>query len=298
MYNKLLSDEDERGYLAQMAATKLLELQKQEPKLVKSGIPVSQIEVQGYDARYTQLDLLTCLNQGTSLSSTDIGRLAFVKHNTVFRKWILDPKSSAIHIDGNADVGPANYTSMTSFLCAETAHLMESVKRTLVLSYFCGLRAAPTSKIWPGVKDMMTSLLGQILQGLEEGVFDDEFLDESLKDDIKDHDLDGLYRVFESLVMLLPESWTVVCFIDGIEFYETQRRVDRTLGIIKRLLKLCKRVKKSQAPTFKLLVTAAKTSLIVGKEFRPENRIVCSEDPIEDSILPANILTSDILRSY
>src|SRR4051794_17143057 len=100
MYNKLLSDEDEREYLAQMAAVKLLELQKQEPKLVKGGIPVSQIEVQGYDARFTQFDLLTCLNQGTSLSSTDIGRLAFIKHNTVFRKWILEPKSSTIHIDG------------------------------------------------------------------------------------------------------------------------------------------------------------------------------------------------------
>ena len=279
-----------------MAAAKLLELQRQEPKLVKGGIPVSQIEVQGYDARHTQLDLLACLKQGTLLSSTDIGRLAFIKHNTVFRKWILEPKSSVIHIDGNADVGPADYTSMTSFLCAEMAHLMESMKHTLVLSYFCGLRAAPTSKIRSGIKDMMTSLLGQMLQYVEEGVFDDEFLDESLKDDIKDHSLDGLYRVFESLVMLLPESWTVVCFIDGIEFYETQRRVDRTLGIMKRLLKLSKRVEKFQAPTFKLLATAAKTSLMVAKQFHPENRIICPEDPVEDSVLPANIITSDILR--
>jgi hypothetical protein len=37
MYNKLLADQDEREYLAEMAARKMLELQHREVKLIKHG---------------------------------------------------------------------------------------------------------------------------------------------------------------------------------------------------------------------------------------------------------------------
>ena len=301
MYNKLLSDEDERGYLAQMAANKMLEMQRQElqreePELVKSGVHVSQVQVPGFDAGRAQFDLLTCLSQGNALSSTDIGRLTSIKHNRVFRKWILEPKSMAIQIDGNADIGPADYTSMASFLCAETAHLLEPIKETLVLTYFCGLRAAPTSGSRAGAKDMMASLLGQTLAYQDEDVLQDAVIEDKLPQGIKSRKLDALCSAFESVILQLPESWTVVCFIDAIEFFETQSRIDGTLQAVKALLKVKRKVKKQGGPTFKLLVTAAKSSLVIGREFRPENRFVCSEDPVEESILPAGIIASDILR--
>ncbi|KAF1950614.1 hypothetical protein CC80DRAFT_598036 [Byssothecium circinans] len=290
MYNKLLSDEDERGYLAQMAATKLLEIDAQGTK------SVSQITIPKFDAKHTQHDILTCLALGSSLSSLEVGRLTFIKQSPIFRKWILESTTSrAIHCDANSDVRPADYISTMSFLCAETAHLLESVKQTVVLSYFCGLRATPASGTRAGAKDLITSLLGQLLEYQTTGLFQDVSIEDRLLEGPKSRRLGGLCEILEALVLQLPEDWSVVCFIDGIEFYETRQRVQGTLEAIRFLLKLIKKLKKHGGPTLKLMVSAAKMSLMVGKEFRPANRMVCSEDPAEESILPADILAGDIL---
>jgi hypothetical protein len=297
MYNKLLSDEDERGYLAQMASQKLLDTAAQSAKSTKAHLPVSQITIPKFDAKRTQFDILTCFAQGSSLSSLEVGRLALIKHSPIFRKWILESTTSrAIHCDANSDVGPADYISTASFLCAETAHLLELFKQTVVLSYFCGLRATPASGTRADAKDLMRSLLGQLLEYQTTGLFQDGSIENRLLEGPKSRKLSGLCEIFEALVLQMPEDWSVVCFIDGIEFYETMQRVEGTLEVIRFLLKLIKKLKRHGGPTLKLMVTAAKMSLMVGREFRPAHRIVCSEDPVEESILPADVLAGDILR--
>jgi hypothetical protein len=297
MYNKLLSDEDERGYLAQMAARKMLEMDMQSTKSTKGHLPVSQITIPKFDAKRTQFDILTCLAQGSSLSSLEVGRLTSIKHSPIFRKWILESATSrAIHCDANSDVGLADYISTTSFLCAETAHLLESVKRTVVLSYFCGLHAAPASGTRADAKDLMASLLGQLLEYQTTMLFQDASIESCLLEGPKSRKLSGICEILEALILKMPEDWSVVCFIDGIDFYETAQRVEGTLEAIRFLLKLIRKLKKHGGPTLKLMVTAAKMSLVVGKELRPANRIICSEDPVEESILPGNVLLRDILR--
>ncbi|KAF2648476.1 hypothetical protein K491DRAFT_243183 [Lophiostoma macrostomum CBS 122681] len=298
MYNKLLSDEDERGYLAQMAAKKLLEADAQNSMPTNSCLPVSEMVIPHFDAKRTRLDILTCLAQGSSLSSLEVGRLTCIKHDSVFRKWILESTtSSAIHCDANADVGPADYISTTSFLCAEAAHLLEPVKRTVVLSYFCGLRAAPASGTRAGAKDLITSLLGQLLEYQTAGLFRHASIDNRLWESPKSRKPSGLCETFKALILQLPEDWSVVCFIDGIEFYETLLRVEGTVEVIRFLLKLVRKLEKRGGPALKLMVAATKMSLVIGKEFGPAKRIVCSEDPVEESILPADVVAGEILRS-
>jgi hypothetical protein len=297
MYNKLLSDEDERGYLAQMAARKMLETNTQNTKSTKAHLPVSQITIPRFDAKRTQFDILTCLAQGSSLSSLEVGRLTSIKHSPIFRKWILESATSrAIHCDANSDIGPADYISTTSFLCAETAHLLDSVEKTVVLSYFCGLHAAPVLGTRCDAKDLMVSLLGQLLEYQTTGLFQDASMEARLLEGPKSRKLGGICEILEALVLKMPEDWSIVCFIDGIEFYETAQRVEGTLEAIRFLLKLIKKLKKHGGATLKLMVTAAKMSLVAGKEFRPAHRIICSEDPVEESILPANVVTGDIWR--
>ncbi|KAF2472284.1 uncharacterized protein BDR25DRAFT_367109 [Lindgomyces ingoldianus] len=368
MYNKLLSDQDEREYLAEMAARKVLELQNQEMTSHKNGIniseqgfqrgvvlydwailrpvrvrfcvrsydreeeraslnvrygsrtryvrtehvtvtvhfvrtvvrpvgsPVSEIEIPGFDENRAQLDILSCLSQGAALSDLDISHLAWIKHNLVMRNWVFERKSVAVHIDGNIDIGPATYTSVTSFLCAETAHLFDAIQKTFVLSYFCGLFAAPTSKDRADARGMMANLLGQILQHKDDEVLQEVTIDNSLHVGIKSLDFDTLCLAFKALMLQLPKSWTVICLIDSIDFYETRKRRDKTLETIRWLLRLAKSLKKHDGATFKLLVTASKMSIAVRKEFHSENRIICPEVPVDNSVLPPGVITNDVFR--
>jgi hypothetical protein len=258
-----------------------------------SGLSISEIEIPNFDDKRAKLDILSCLSRAASLSDLELSRLAWIKHNPIFRTWIMQSNSAAIHIDGNADDDPAAYSSATSFLCAETAHLFEAVQKTIVLSYFCGLSAAPSAKGHAEPRAMVSSLLGQLLQYKDEEALQDAVIENSLYEGVQSSDVDALFSAFEALVLQLPQSWTVVCFIDSIDYLETQKYSTRTCNAIRKLLKLVKRLKKQKGATFELLVTASKVSLVVGKEFRAENRIFCPEVPVYDANVPFEMARLD-----
>jgi hypothetical protein len=294
MYNKLLTDQDDRNYLAESAARKMLEMEKDERKRLRDSMGLSELAaLLEYNDKDPKMDVLYCLREGRDLTDDDVCRLNWIKKSLRLRSWLVDDTSDSLMIEGNIDTAPYAYTSVLSFLCAEMAHLFEAIQNTIVTSHFCGLAAQPSSKRDAGAEAMMASLIGQLLENDNAEAFVDARVDKTICHGIEKGNLESLCEAFETLVLQLPKPWTVVCLVDTINFYETPARLDGTLEAIARLRKLAHNCKKHEV-VFKLLVTEPKRSLYVAKEFSDQHSLIAPEDPEESGIVSPDL--SEILN--
>jgi len=295
MYNKLLTDQDDRNYLAESAARKMLEMEKKEQKRIRNSMGVSELaSLLEYDSKDPQMDVLQALRDGVELSEDDICRLNWIKKSSRLRSWLIDDVSDSLMIEANIDTSPAAYTSALSFLCAEMAHLFEAIQKTIVVSHFCGLAALPSSKRDAGPEAMMVSFIGQLLEMLSDDASPDVRVEKETCQGVGIGQLDSLCDAFEKLVLQLPKPWTVICIIDTINFYEIPARLNGTLDAIKHLRKLAHKCKKHDV-VFKLLVTEPKRSLYVAREFTDQHRLIAPEDPLESGIVEPHL--EDIVSS-
>jgi hypothetical protein len=285
MYNKLLTDQDDRKYIADSAAKRMLEMQKDEQKRLRESMGLSELaKVLEYESSQAKMDVLHCLSEGNDLTDDDVCRLSWIKKTPRLRSWLVDATSDALMVEGNIDTVPYAYTSALSFLCAEMAHLFEPILNTIVVSHFCGLAAQPGSKREGSAEAMMASLIGQLLEGDGADALSEARIDKTTFAGVEKGRLKALCETFASLVLLLPKPWTVVCLIDTINFYETPGRLDGTLEAIEHLRKLAHKCKKSDV-VFKLLVTEPKRCLHVAKLFSEQHRLIAPEDPVDSAVL-------------
>jgi len=291
MYNKLLTDRDS---LADMAARKVIEMQHQDQKRLRSSVGLSELmKILDFNDKDPTLDLMQCLRKGKELSDDDINRLSWIKNTSALRSWLIEAKSDCLMIEGNID-SPYSYTSALSILCAEMAHLFQAIQNTIVVSHFCGLQARPGANRLADAKGMMNSLIGQLLEYSE--VLDGARVDNSVFHGVERAELSSLNETFDALIFQLPKSWTVVVLVDTISLYETLQRLQPTLEAIRYLRKLVKRTKKrDDGPILKLLVTAPKRSLYVAREFSDKHRIVVTEDPAANVLLKPDL--KDIINT-
>lgn len=184
--------------------------------------------------------------------------LTFVRMSEKLRTWMVECKASrALLINGQFPAANATTTiSPLSVLCAQIAHMYSAViASTVVLSYFCGVRTRedPASA---GPRDMMRSLLSQLLAVYAEHRFEVEgsFDKEKLEKRIAIGELTPLCAVFDALVLQLPRDTVVCCIIDSISVFET-RKHEAALGRCRnRFFKLVGN--KKSGVIFKLFVTA------------------------------------------
>lgn len=295
MYNKLLTDQDDRNYLAESAARKMLEMEKQERKRLRDSMGLSELSaLLEYNDKDAEMDVLYCLREGRDLCDDDLSRLSWIKKSLRLRSWLVGDISDSLAIEGNIDTVPYAYTSALSFLCAEMAHLFEAIQNTIVVSHFCGLAAQPGSNRDAGAEAMMASLIGQLMENDGAEAFTDARIDKAVFHGVEKGRLEAFCEAFETLVLQLPSPWTVIALIDTINFYETPARVDGMLEAITHLRKLAHKCKKHDV-VFKLLVTEPRRSLYVAKEFSEQHRLIAPEDPAESAIISPDL--SEILNT-
>lgn len=295
MYNKLLTDQDDRTYIAESAARKMLEMEKQDKKRLRESKALSELlALLEYDSKEAKMDVLYCLREGRDLTDDDLARFSWIKKTARLRSWLVNDTSDSLMIEGNIDTAPYAYTSALSYLCAEMSHLFEAINKTMVVSHFCGLAAQPSSTREAGAKTMMASLIGQLLDSDGADALSEARVDKAMYGAIEKGHLTALCEAFDALVLQLPKPWTVICLIDTVNFYETPARLDGALEAINHLRKLAHKCKKHDV-VFKLLVTEPKRSLYVAQEFSEQHRLIAPEDPSDSAILEPDL--SEILMA-
>lgn len=167
-----------------------------------------------------------------------------------FKDWMLSPSSSKLLVHGCFS-GLPMYLSPLSLFCIGLTTALRARERFYSLVFFCGLHLDPDNDnggLHVGGHAMIKSLVAQLLR---QHAFDTR----SLPDDIMPlDDVNRLCTLFGWLVGQLPRNITLVCLIDGIEYYEREAYLQEMTKVLIYILELI--TERNLAVDFKILVTS------------------------------------------
>lgn len=227
------------------------------------------LELIHFDQGVTSSDTASYLRMGLSLDERPKARAAAMVTNDRFKAFMSDElASSALLVNGHADLASVEGISPLSFVSAEFVRIAESTGRAFVTKFFCGQHPPRYGQSFPPSpsRGLMASLVGQLVsQMLDKGVdVDLSFLSQSDWHDIYGLELSTLCSVFRELTNQLPAQSLLLCIIDEITQYETTALANDINVIFKKLTRL---VKRREDIIFKLLVTAHSRAMRVSKHF-------------------------------
>ncbi|EMR65917.1 hypothetical protein UCREL1_7098 [Eutypa lata UCREL1] len=227
------------------------------------------LELIHFDQGVTSSDTASYLRMGLSLDERPKARAAAMVTNDRFKAFMSDElASSALLVNGHADLASVEGISPLSFVSAEFVRIAESTGRAFVTKFFCGQHPPRYGQSFPPSpsRGLMASLVGQLVsQMLDKGVdVDLSFLSQSDWHDIYGLELSTLCSVFRELTNQLPAQSLLLCIIDEITQYETTALANDINVIFKKLTRL---VKRREDIIFKLLVTAHSRAMRISKHF-------------------------------
>lgn len=265
----------------------LLRLLKSDP-----SVPFSDIDYVLRDARH--------------LTSRDHNRLDYIKLNTRFQRFMASPRSSALLLELNdtSDAAATAFSGPLSYLCAHFANNLSMLKRTVVLTYFCGLRARDEGDD-ADARHMLRSLATQLLAVWDEELFGPPAVDVELEEQIKKGDISTLCDVLKMLLSQLPEKWAAFVFVDSVDMFETPDRERRTSKAAAGLLKLIESFRSgdngnngrngkdssSVRRSVKLLFTTPNRSRVIGEDIKDKWKLRVPENAAFDSVGSLNAVT-------
>lgn len=151
-----------------------------------------------------------------------------------FKEFITVPSSSVLLVHGDFNEGTHHISALTSICWALNGALngMEGFK---TLTFFCGCHVEPDKGgQTTGGQGMIRSLIAQLLQQHE---FDTRLLHEQVNlDAVAAGDLGWLCHLFVWLACHLPQRTTLICLVDGINFYEREEHIDGVCVVLDCLL--------------------------------------------------------------
>ena len=195
----------------------------------------------GHDRDMLMCDVEDALHELNTFRLVDQDRVAAVIEHEAVQDWIVDPQDQALLIHGNCrrDERLSPTSAATAMLIRVLSDKMPMV---VTLYWFCG---SHTHGPHGNVIGMVQGLICQLLS--LSYAFDIEGQDGG-----DNQDLWHLLDLFLALLQQLPKRTAVICFLDGISFYEGTQQIDETREVIGNIAKIVK----SGQIAFKFLMTS------------------------------------------
>lgn len=184
--------------------------------------------------------------------------------STKFDGWAKSCDSQRLLIEDNhtRDFEAAGALSWFSSLLVKTLTLRAEFVPTV---FFCGLHTE-SSDDYTGVRPMMRSLISQLLQQMA-SKFDID-LTQMVSHNHIEWELPDLLRFFELLVKQIPPQGTLVCILDGINYYENAAYEDDLLCVLRCLIGLTN--DDGMLSAIKVLATSATKTIAAHEIFQIE----------------------------
>ncbi|KAI1129504.1 hypothetical protein F5Y10DRAFT_264043 [Nemania abortiva] len=182
-----------------------------------------------------------------------------------FKGWVISPTSSKLLVHGNFSGLPIYSSALSLFCISLTTHIRDR-ERFYSLVFFCGLhlhQSENSEESHVGGRAMIKSLIAQLLRQYE-------FNTRSMPGGILPlTEINELCALFGWLVGQLPPNITLVCFIDGIEYYERDEYLQEMEEVLAYVLELI--IESKIAVDFKVMVTSPGRTRIVRQPFEIRN---------------------------
>ncbi len=203
-----------------------------------------------------------------AFSLSDQDRVAAIIEHDAVQDWLLDLDSQAILVHGNCrrDEIVSPTSAATAMLIRELFDkFLEKTSKVIILYWFCGLNIHnPHGNILAMVRSFICQLVSAPFT-----------VDIKSHGQVRNDDIEALLDLFLTLLRQLPEGTVVVCFIDGISFYEGDEQQSDTCKVISQL----SRMVKSQRIILKLFMTSAKRTSYLLEESTIAKRVEVVEIP-------------------
>ncbi|KAI0100560.1 hypothetical protein GGR51DRAFT_532420 [Nemania sp. FL0031] len=235
-------------------------------------------------SNFDETDLDDILFRGVGeVISEDRGRAEQALSAPQFRSWIANPSSTKLLVHGDFDnTGAANGAiSPFSILCATMVKALRppvTQRQTIGLVFFCGRHLAGDQHSGGGA--MIRSLIAQLLRQ-----FPTEAIQPDLavsQQEVERGNMEHLCALFHYLILRLPVSTKVYCFIDGINEYENEEYLHGMDQVVMTLLDLVDEKTGPGRAVFKLLLFSPRPTVEVRQVFdlEPETLLHMAQVPI------------------
>ena len=204
-----------------------------------------------------------------------------VRHDG-FRTFLVEnQRSSALLVNGRADLTIAEGISPLTRVAAELAQTMALASPAFSVAYLCDRHRPVIGVSSSPLVELMASLVGQLLGQMgERGIEADlAFLTGADWQAIKRRKLNVMCVVFRELVNQLSAG-VVVCIIDEPTVYEmSYLHRDATDTVIRRLVRMANN--RRDGVIFKLLVTCHDRALGISQYFLEPGQTIDMEQDVE-----------------
>lgn len=182
-----------------------------------------------------------------------------------FRAWATSATSSELLVQGDPGADTTQATFAMSLVSASLMQGLRNRDRFVSLVFFCG-RHVESDDALAGGRAMISSLMAQLLlQHYANATFRQQDVD---LEGLRSGDIGVLCRLFEWLVRQLPQHKTLVCVVDGVEYYETAKYEDDMRTVLNSLLGLAR--DETMCPAVKILATSPMGTVSVHKAFKDD----------------------------
>lgn len=203
-----------------------------------------------HDSSKVQRDVEKVIKDGSARDPKFQEEVRILRESPEFDSWFKTTTSRVLFMNGcyrnlKWDFDDSLFywleVSPMTNLCGVLTRSYQEKRKTIVLSFFCGLD--PDAKRGPHL--MLGSLIGQLVQQYKD--FDYSVID------LLDEHIYVLCLVFIRLMRQLPSNYVVYCLVDGVYFLDLrwERECRVAIAILEEIVQ-DKRVKS----TFKCLVTS------------------------------------------
>ncbi|KUL82565.1 hypothetical protein ZTR_09374 [Talaromyces verruculosus] len=214
-------------------------------------------EILGVSPQYPTNDLQLVLKELSQFGVSAQSQAQQLFTSRVFASWMASVEPAIMLVHGNFDSGPGRITAL-SVLCALFALELRSSSakdgQVIVLHYFCGLHGSRYNALdsLSGPNGLIRSILAQLLQtGWR---FDLDFINtKSFVYELENHSLQMLCHTFHQLIEQLPRKFSVICILDGLSEFASERFGGELADVLLILNRLANH--SALRPNFKLLAT-------------------------------------------
>lgn len=209
------------------------------------------------------VDISHNMSRAASFSFEENGRAEQLVGTTQFQTWILDQRMNRLLVHGDFDTNKSE--SPFSVLCSKLIQALRSQSGFISLVFFCGCHRAKYND-YPGPLNMIRSLIAQVLEQFTN-------IPDTLANDVNLASVDAgeiqhLCTLFVCLVRQLPATTTIICMIDGIQFYEQDQYENDIEVVLGCLLSLADNEDPSVSVRFKILLTSPRPTTRVRRRFQ------------------------------
>lgn len=192
-----------------------------------------------------------------------------------FQGWVSADDSAAIFVEGGPALGFHGCLASLSLMSCLVIEHSVGQEPAILIHHFCRRHIASKDPI-QGPQGMMRSLTSQVLRFFDNQVDLKFNFSHRDREQLESHNLQTLCSCFANVVKQLSPDMVLMCIIDSIDCFERREWAEDCKFMIKEIQDLL--YEYDYGPVFKLLITSPARSRCVGGLFKPQHRLLLSND--------------------